>query len=145
MTTQHAERIGGWLLAPLAWLLVSISGQTLSLAYTIRLQFPQVIAAVGNVPAVNLVIWSLSFAFASGIWFYTLWLVIAFFKRRRSVPKQMIIWLLITLLLALKSFAFLPVSDEIAVRDLLFALAATALIVPYLKRAERVKNTFVNP
>ena len=57
----------------------------------------------------------------------------------------MIIWLLITLLLALKTFAFLPVSDEIAVRDLLFALAATGLIVPWFKRSQQVKQTFVNP
>ena len=53
--------------------------------------------------------------------------------------------MLSTLLRALKSFAFMPVSDAIAVRDLLFALAATALIVPYFKRSERVKQTFVNP
>ncbi len=145
MTMRHAERIGGWLLAPLAWLLVSLLGQTLSLAYAIRLQFPQFIAGIGAVPVANLFIWFISFAFASGVWCYTLWLVVAFFKRRRSVLKQMIIWLLITLLLALKSFAFLPVADEIAVRDLLFALAATALIVPYFKRSERVKQTFVNP
>jgi hypothetical protein len=145
MTTLHAERIGGWLLAPLAWLLVSLSGQTLSLAYAIQLQFPQVIVAMGAVPAVNLFIWFISFAFACCVWCYTLWLVVAFFKRRRCVVKQMIIWLLITLLLALKSFAFLPVSDEIAVRDLLFALAAAACFVPYFKRAERVRKTFVNP
>ncbi|MDZ8270980.1 DUF2569 family protein [Escherichia coli] len=33
----------------------------------------------------------------------------------------------------------------IAVRQLLFTLLATALIVPYFKRSSRVKATFVNP
>lgn len=67
------------------------------------------------------------------------------FKRRRSVLKHMIIWLLISVLLALKAFAFSPVSDDVAVRGLLSALLAAALIVPYFKRSQRVKATFVNP
>jgi hypothetical protein len=54
------------------------------------------------------------------MWYYTLWLTIAFFKRRKSVPKHYIIWLLISVLLAVKAFAFSPVSDALAVRQLLF-------------------------
>lgn len=56
------------------------------------------------------------------MWYYTLWLTIAFFKRRSVVPKHYIIWLLITLLLAIKAFAFSPVSDVLALRQLLFPL-----------------------
>ncbi|MCV8336332.1 DUF2569 domain-containing protein, partial [Escherichia coli] len=56
-----------------------------------------------------------------------------------------LIWLLISVLLAVKAFAFSPVEDGIAVRQLLFTLLATALIVPYFKRSSRVKATFVNP
>ncbi len=145
MTTMPDERIGGWLLAPLAWLLVSLLGQSRSLFYIIRDLVPQVIAAVGNVPFASIALWFLSFAFALGVWCYTLWLVAAFFKRRRSVLKHMIVWLLITLLLALKMFAFSAVSDDVAVRELLYALVATALTVPYFKRSQRVKQTFVNP
>ncbi|ENW8696395.1 DUF2569 family protein, partial [Escherichia coli] len=50
-----------------------------------------------------------------------------------------------SVLLAVKAFAFSPVEDGIAVRQLLFTLLATALIVPYFKRSSRVKATFVNP
>lgn len=145
MTTIPVQRIGGWLLAPLAWLLVSLLGQTLRLFTLIQGQVPQVIAVIGQLSLTSVTIWLLSLAFTIAVWSYTLWLVIAFFKRRRCVLKHMIIWLLITLLLALKTFAFLPVSDEIAVRDLLFALAATGLIVPWFKRSQQVKQTFVNP
>jgi hypothetical protein len=40
------------------------------------------------------------------------------------VPKHYIIWLLISVLLAVKAFAFSPVSDALAVRQLLFPLLA---------------------
>ena len=73
------------------------------------------------------------------------WLTIAFFKRRSVVPKHYIIWLLITLLLAIKAFAFSPVSDVLALRQLLFPLLAAALLAPYFRRSQRVKRTFVNP
>ena len=79
MTTTTPQRIGGWLLGPLAWLLVALLST------------------------------------------------------------------LISVLLAVKAFAFSPVEDGIAVRQLLFTLLATALIVPYFKRSSRVKATFVNP
>ncbi|PIN63750.1 DUF2569 domain-containing protein, partial [Klebsiella pneumoniae] len=50
------------------------------------------------------------------------------------VPKHYIIWLLITLLLAIKAFAFSPVSDVLALRQLLFPLLAAALLAPYFRR-----------
>ena len=127
MTTTTPQRIGGWLLGPLAWLLVALLSTTLALLlYTA-------------------ILWGVSFITAIAMWYYTLWLTIAFFKRRRCVPKHYIIWLLISVLLAVKAFAFSPVEDGIAVRQLLFTLLATALIVPYFKRSSRVKATFVNP
>ena len=82
---------------------------------------------------------------AIAMWYYTLWLTIAFFKRRKGVPKHYIIWLLITLLLAVKAFAFSPISDALALRQLLFPLLAAALLAPYFRRSQRVKRTFVNP
>lgn len=78
----------------------------------------------------HLALWLASLLFAVAMWYYTLWLTIAFFKRRSLVPKHYIIWLLITLLLAIKAFAFSPVSDVLALRQLLFPLLAAALWRP---------------
>ncbi|MGP3592057.1 DUF2569 domain-containing protein [Vagococcus sp. WN89Y] len=146
MTTTSAERIGGWLLGPLAWLLMALLSTSLALVlFAGTLATPQMLTALTAQPTKDLVMWLVSFAFAIAIWYYTLWLVIAFFKRRRSVPKHYIIWLLISVLLAVKSFAFSPISDEMALRQLLFPLLAAALMVPYFKRSARVKKTFINP
>ncbi|MBM3070916.1 DUF2569 domain-containing protein [Lelliottia sp. RWM.1] len=146
MTALPGERIGGWLIAPLAWLLVALLSASLALLlYTAALATPHALQNLMSQSTFNIVMWFISFVFAIAMWYYTLWLTIAFFKRRRSVPKHYIIWLLISVLLALKAFAFSPVSDALAVRQLLFPLLAAALFAPYFRRSARVKKTFVNP
>ncbi|MDR9889900.1 DUF2569 domain-containing protein [Pseudenterobacter timonensis] len=146
MTPTSGERIGGWLIAPLAWLLVALLSASLALLlYSTALITPQALKNLTAQNTLNIALWFISFACAIAMWYYTLWLTIAFFKRRKSVPKHYIIWLLISVLLALKAFAFSPVSDGLAVRQLLFPLLAAALFAPYFRRAERVKKTFVNP
>lgn len=130
MTTTTPQRIGGWLLGPLAWLLVALLSTTLALLlYTAALSSPQTFQTLGGQALTTQILWGVSFITAIAMWYYTLWLTIAFFKRRRCVPKHYIIWLLISVLLAVKAFAFSPVEDGIAVRQLLFTLLATALIV----------------
>ncbi|EKA1097919.1 DUF2569 domain-containing protein [Cronobacter sakazakii] len=144
MTDASPMRIGGWLLAPLAWLLMSLLSTTLAVAlYVMGLASPQVHQALSAQGTTQVLFWYGSMLCAMAMWGYTLWLTVAFFKCRQGVPRHYIIWLLLTVLLAIKSFAFSPVSDALAVRQLLFPLLAAVLLVPYFKRSARVKQTFV--
>lgn len=99
MTTTTPQRIGGWLLGPLAWLLVALLSTTLALLlYTAALSSPQTFQTLGGQALTTQILWGVSFITAIAMWYYTLWLTIAFFKRRRCVPKHYIIWLLISVL-----------------------------------------------
>ena len=53
-----------------------------------------------------------------------------------------ILWLLINLLLAIKSFGFAPVDDQTALKSLLWSVFSTVCFVPYIKYAKRVRETF---
>ena len=142
MSAQPEERISGWLLGPLAWLLLALISTSLGLLiFATAIFTPQTFAAM----RAQDILWFISCAIAVAMWYYTLWLSIAFFKRRRIVPKHYILWMLLSVLLALKTFAFSQVPDQLALRQLIFPLMAAAIIVPYLKRSERVKRTFVKP
>ncbi|VTO27393.1 membrane protein [Klebsiella pneumoniae] len=96
------------MLAPLAWLLVALLSASLSLLFFANaLMSPLTYTLLRAMSAGHMALWVASLLFALAMWYYTLWLTIAFFKRRSVVPKHYIIWLLITLLLAIKAFCLL--------------------------------------
>lgn len=89
MSSDSAERIGGWLLGPLAWLLVALLSASLSLLiFANALMAPQTFSLLSAMSAGNLILWIASLLFAVAMWYYTLWLTLAFFKRRKVVPKH---------------------------------------------------------
>lgn len=143
MSDISAERIGGWLLGPLAWLIVQLISISVTLVkFTYVLFSPQTLALLKDLGTPNVALLGLSFISFVAMWYYTMWLTVAFFKRRSNVPKHYIIWLMVGVILAVKAFAFSPIADDLAVRQLLLPLLAAALIVPYFKRSTRVKRTF---
>lgn len=134
------------MLGLLAWPLVALLSTTLALLlYTAALSSPQTFRTLGGQAPTTQILRDVSFIIAITLRYYTLWLTVAFPKRRYCVPKHYIIWLLIPILLAVEAFAFPPAEDGIAIRQLLFTLLATALIVPYFRRSSWVKAAFVNP
>ncbi len=144
--TVKSPRIAGWLLVPLAWLLMSLLSSSLAVViYVMMLLAPNTHQVMADQGSNMLFFWYLSVICALAMWCYTLWLTIAFFKRRHNVVRHYLLWLMLSLILAVKAFAFSPVTDSVALRQLMFPLLAAALAVPYLKRSKRVKETFINP
>ncbi|MDA5472118.1 DUF2569 domain-containing protein [Yersinia kristensenii] len=141
---QEYQRIGGWLLAPLAYLIVTLLSASLMLAlYAMAIFTPESREyLVTNSQAFTLQ-WYFSVVTTLVMWFYTLWVIWLFCSRSKRLPQWFILWLLITVLLALKAFAFAPISDGIALRALGWPLLAAAVFVPYIKRSQRVKSTFI--
>lgn len=133
--------ITGWLLAPLAYLLLSIVGLGLmSVLYLIR--YFSDFSIIHQLPFHVVSSWYLSVLTTWAMFAFTAYLLRQFFYRAKNFPRLFIIWLLINLLLAIKSFGFSPVDDQTAVKSLLWAVMATVCFVPYIKYAKRVRETF---
>ena len=70
MTTTTPQRIGGWLLGPLAWLLVALLSTTLALLlYTAALSSPQTFQTLGGqaltTQILSLTLWQIKFSWLS--------------------------------------------------------------------------------
>lgn len=140
---KNNKRIGGWLLAPLAYLIVTLMSVVLMLVlFSMALFMPESRDYLLTNSQAFTLQWYFSVVTTLAMGAFTLALLWQFCKRTRVVPKMFIIWLLFTVLLAVKAFAFSPINDDMAVRNLLLALLAAALLVPYFKRSRRVKETF---
>lgn len=138
-----SPRIGGWLLLPLAWLIMTMLTSALVVALYLRPLFDSELRTTLFSHA-NLLLsqWLVSLLTAAAVWLYSIWVCWIFCRRSRRLPRHYTIWLLMTVVLALKTFAFTPVADGKALQTLLLTLLAAALFVPYFKRSRRVKQTF---
>ncbi|WP_312358391.1 DUF2569 domain-containing protein [Mixta calida] len=144
--TSPAPRLGGWLLLPLAWLILTVLTSALVVVMYIGALFnPAWRDALFSHDTAFLTQWGLSLATSLAVWLYSAWVTWIFCQRSRRLPRHYIIWLLLTVALALKTFAFSPIADGTAVRSLLLALLAAATLVPYFRRSQRVKKTFIAP
>ncbi|CNH10165.1 DUF2569 domain-containing protein [Yersinia pekkanenii] len=140
---QEYQRIGGWLLAPLAYLIVTLLSASLMLIlYAMAIFNPESREYLLTNSQAFTLQWYFSVVTTVVMWLYTLWVIWLFCSRSCRFPKWFILWLLLTVLLALKAFAFSPISDDIALRTLGWPLLAAAVFVPYIKRSQRVKQTF---
>lgn len=147
MTEQvNASRIAGWLVLPLAWLIMTMLTSALVVAmYLSPLFDPELRTTLFSHGGTLLTQWSISLLTAAVVWAYSIWVCWIFCKRSRRLPRHYILWLLMTIVLALKTFAFTPVADGKAIQTLLLSLLAAAIFVPYFKRSQRVKQTFIQP
>ncbi|MDP0902171.1 DUF2569 family protein, partial [Klebsiella pneumoniae] len=88
---------------PLAGGLVArLSASFSLLLWANALRSPQTSTRRRAMSAGHLALWVASLLFAVSMWYYSLWLNIEFFKRLSVVQILYIIWLLITILLAIK-------------------------------------------
>lgn len=146
MAVNSKPRLGGWLLVPLAWLIVTLLASSLVMTMYVGALFgPALHNASFSSPQLALLQWGASLVTSVLMLAYTAWITWLFCKRSLRVPRHYIIWLLLNVVLALKTFVLSPVSDNLALRTLLFALLAASVFVPYFKRSQRVKNTFIEP
>ncbi len=135
-------RIGGWLWVPVAYLaLALLSAGLMIVIYLLALASHWAALSQTAFGAQ----WAASLLTAAVMWGFTFWTLRLLLRRSRRFPKVFILWLLAGILLALKAFAFSPITDALALHTLYWPLLAAALGVPYIKRSFRVKHTFIQP
>ncbi|MBJ2116395.1 DUF2569 domain-containing protein [Proteus penneri] len=133
--------ITGWLLAPLAYMILSVIGSGLmSVLYIIK--YFSDFSILHQLPFHLISSWYLSALTTWVMFSFTLYLLRQFFYRAKNFPRLFVFWLLINLLLAIKSFGFAPVDDQTALQSLLWSVFSTVCFVPYIKYSKRVRETF---
>ncbi|WP_213989614.1 DUF2569 domain-containing protein [Sodalis sp. dw_96] len=132
-------RIGGWLWVAMSYLIVVLISASLIIVIFL-------LALMNHWGVLSQTLfgaqWAASLLTAAIMWGFTFWTLRLMLKRSRRFPKVFILWLLAGIVLALKAFAFSPITDELALHQLYWPLLAAALGVPYIKRSLRVKRTF---
>ncbi|MDX7992253.1 DUF2569 domain-containing protein [Xenorhabdus sp. Reich] len=135
------HRINGWLFAPVAYLIMTlIAASLMLLLYAMMFIYNN--EAIHQIGGNFTAMWYVSVFSTVMMWFFTVWVLKLLFIRSKRFPRIFIIWLMVSVLIAIKTFAFSPITDDMATRSLLWSLLAAAIFVPYIKRSYRVKMTF---
>ncbi len=99
----NPPRIAGWLLLPLAWLIMTMLTSALVVAMYLSPLFDTELRTTLFTHASQLFTqWAISLLTAGVVWVYSIWVCWMFCKRSRRLPRHYILWLLMTVLLALK-------------------------------------------
>ncbi|GAB1438985.1 DUF2569 domain-containing protein [Providencia sp.] len=140
-SVYNANRITGWLLVPAIYLLLTfLAVCSMTVMYCIK--FYDIITTVDNWTSYITMAWVLSFAISIAMTLFSIHILQLMFSRSKHFPRRFTIWLLVLLLLGLKTFAFSPIDDNTALQVLAWPLLGSGFFVPYLKRSQRVKMTF---
>ncbi|MBQ0210491.1 MULTISPECIES: DUF2569 domain-containing protein [Providencia] len=140
-SVYNANRITGWLLLPAMYLLLTfLAVCSMTVMYCIK--FYEIVSTVDNWASYIPLAWYLSFAIAIAMTLFSIHVLQLMFAHSKHFPRHFIIWLLILLLLGIKTFAFSPIDDNTALQVLAWPLLGAGFFVPYLKRSQRVKMTF---
>lgn len=140
-SVYNANRITGWLLVPAIYLLLTfLAVCSMTVMYCIK--FYDIITTVNNWTSYITMAWVLSFAISIAMTLFSIHILQLMFSRSKHFPRRFTIWLLVLLLLGLKTFAFSPIDDNTALQVLAWPLLGAGFFVPYLKRSQRVKMTF---
>jgi len=138
------QRIGGWLWVPVAYLVLALfSASLIIIIYLLAVVNHWAALTQAMHQPMFVVQWFATLLTASVMWGFTYWTLRLLLRRARRFPKVFILWLLAGVVLALKAFAFSPITDALALHTLYWPLLAAAIGVPYIKRSLRVKRTFV--
>ncbi|EKT56184.1 DUF2569 domain-containing protein [Providencia sneebia] len=138
---DNYHRITGWLLAPAAFMLLTFFA-TCAMVVMYVTKLYQIMTTIDDWHNFIPLDWWLSFLITVVMTFFTAHILKLMFFRSRHFPRRFIIWLMILLLLGLKTFAFAAVDDDTALKALAWPLLGAGIFVPYIKRSERVKMTF---
>ncbi|EMB3080847.1 DUF2569 domain-containing protein [Providencia rettgeri] len=140
-SVYNVNRITGWLLLPAMYLLLTfLAVCSMTVMYCIK--FYEIVSTVDNWASYIPLAWYLSFAIAIAMTLFSIHVLQLMFAHSKHFPRRFIIWLLILLLLGIKTFAFSPIDDNTALQVLAWPLLGAGFFVPYLKRSQRVKMTF---
>ncbi|MTC59048.1 Inner membrane protein ydgK [Providencia rustigianii] len=140
-SAYNAGRITGWLLVPASYLLLTLFA-VCSMTVMYCLKFYEIVTTIDNWSGYITPEWYLSFAISIAMTLFSLHVTQLMFKRSRNFPRRFTIWLLVLVLIGLKTFAFSPIDDQTAIQILAWPLLGAAFFVPYLKVSKHVKMTF---